>query len=516
VTLPILSSTPINPTVFSVPVLYAPTVTDNELSDTEKAVMMHLSMRLTDSQYQTQLRDSQLYYQGLNIVPSLGISVPPELETLRGILGWSAIGIDARSERLAVEGFRMPGQTTVDTDLQEIWQTNNLDAESALVHESAMVYGRAYVVVGKADDAAPLITAESPTNMLGSWNVRDRRISAAYQTYFDVDPASETYLTQLATLYTKDATIQLAHNLNDGKWIVQDRDDHNMGIVPVIQFACRARISDRLGASEITAAWRNCQDRACRTIVRQEITGEFFANPKVWLLGASEQAFQDSDGNLKTAWETFIGRISALEADDNGVLPDVKFQQGSSPDGFISSLTQERQLMASHMGVSPDYLGITSDGNPASADAITKGDYRLKKRADRIAVSFGNDWEEVMRVALQIDGSALPDGAARMETDWDYTGIPTPNADTVTITTQVQAGMVPPDSDDAMAAVGWTPVQRERIAADRKRAQGNAVLAQALQGLPGLLKPQQPMDGQQPGALAAAQMNRDTNSNIAG
>ena len=502
--------TPIDPSNFAV--LFAPNITNNELRDDEKLVMANLAARLMNGLYQTELRLSGLYYDGLNIVPSLGISVPPELETLRAVLGWCAAGIDARSERLHVQGFRMPGQLTVDDSLHEIWQENNMDAESVLVHEAAMIYGRAYVVVGPSDaDGSPLITTESPTNMIGSWDVRNRCLSAAYQTYFDVDPASDTYRHQLATLYTRDSTVQLVQGSKG--WSVQERNDHRMGFVPVVQFSCRSRIHDRLGKSEITSAWRNTQDRACRTLVRSEVSGEFFASPKVWLLGATEQAFQNSDGSLATAWETYTGRISALEADEAGNLPQVQFQQGANPDGFIASLNHERQMMAGHTGLPPQYLGIFGDGNPASADAIRMSDFRLKTTADRLAVSFGNDWENVMRMAMQVDGSVLPEEAERMETDWSYTGIPTPNADAVTVTTQIAAGMIPPDSDDALAQCGWTPVQRERIAEARKRSQGMAVLTNALTGL----KPAvQPMDGAQQGALAGLNAKRSTDAASAG
>lgn len=498
---PLTALPTLDPRVFAV--IYAPDVSLAALSDYERTVMTQLAGRLMDGTYQQDLILSGLYYHGLNAVPSLGISVPPELESLRAILGWCSMGVDARSERLSVQGFRMPGELVVDEELQSMWQHNNLDAESKLVHEAAMIYGRAFVVVGVGDDGEPLITTESPMNMVASWDVRNRCVSAAYQTYIDVDPASDTYTKQLATLYTRDSTIQLV--LEPKGWIVQDRNDHHQGFTPVVQFTCRASINDRMGTSEITAAWRNTQDRACRSLVSMEVAREFFAAPKVWLLGASEQAFLDSEGNTATAWETFIGRLSALEADQYGNLPDVKVTPGSSPDGFIRALDHERLLMAGHTGLPPHRLGIFSDGNPTSADAIRLSDFALKSAADRLTVTFGDCWEQAMRMALQVEGSSLPEESDRMETDWAYTGIPTPNADAVTVTTQVSAGMIPADSDDALAACGWTPVQRARIAnAREENQQDNA--DQITAG--------QPLDGEQPQALTALELSRSTDSGL--
>ena len=504
------SLSPVNNGV--VPLIFAPDTSNLDLDDHERTTMTLLATKLLDSQYQIELSLSGMYYAGTNIVPSLGISVPPELEPLRATLGWCAAGVDARSERLQVLGFRMPGQTSVSDDLQQVWQLNNFDAESRLVHDTAMIYGRAFVVVGVHEDGSPLLTTESPHNMIGSWDLRKRELSAAYQTYYDVNPMSDTYMHQLATLYTPNATIQL---FRDPKgWKVQDRNDHNQGVVPVRMFAHMPSIKSRFGVSAMNNAWRNCQDRACRTLVRSEIASEFYATMKIFLLGVTEENFRDSEGNLKSAWETYLGRISALEADANGNLPQIHEVRGESPDGFISMIDQQAKIMSGHTGLPPQYLGIFSDGNPASADAIRMSDFRLKTTADRLTNMFGNEWEAVMRMTYQVQGKKPPEGAERLETDWAYTGIPTPNADAVTVTTQIAAGMIPPTSDDALSACGWTPVQRARIEAERKRTAGLAVLDQAIPGILGnaaqSAKPAQPMDGSQPQALTNLNAKRST------
>lgn len=488
-----------------------------DLSDTERRVMSWLSTRLFDGSQRQELELSRLYKEGLNRVPSLGISVPPELDALRAVLGWCWTGIEARSQRLNIQGFRMPGETTVNSTIQEIWQHNNLDAEAPLVHEEAMTSGWTYGIVGPNDDGSgfPLITTESALNMTASWDPKKREVSAAFQTYKDSDPASDTYGRQLATLYMRDAIVQLISG--DNGWVVQDRNDHQQGFVPVVQFTPRPVFHDRLrGLSEMTAPWRNTQDRACRTLVRMEIAGEFFAAAKIFILGASEESFQKADGTKASAWETYIGRLSTLEADENGNLPTIERLAGESPDGFISCLNHERSIMAGHTGLAADYLGIFSDGNPTSADAIRMADFRLAMIAQRLTQPMGNEWEKLNVMALKMSGEYSP-AADQMETDWLPTNIPTPNADAVTVTTQIAAQMLPPDCDDALAACGWTPVQRARIADARKKAQALAAIHQAIAGLkppqtpplPGA--PQQPMDGQQPQALQA--LNSTTTAN---
>ncbi len=498
--------------------LFAPNLTNAELSESEKHVMTKLSAQLLDPKYQTEMRMSELYYLGLNVVPSLGISIPPELEPLRAVLGWCAAGVDARSERLTVTGFRLPGQTEIDSALQEFWQTNNLDAESGLAHDGALIFGRSYGVAGpRPGGGVPLITIESPLNMIGATDTRTRQLSAAFQTYCDDDPASPTYNNQLATLYHRTSTIQLWQNPKTGHWEVQDRNNHNMGIVPAVQFAPRATLTNRLGRSEMGVPWRNTQDRACRNLVRMEVTGEFYATMKIFLLGVTEEQFKKSDGTKATAWETFIGRISTLAADGYGNLPQIEAVPGQSPDGFVTALDLDRSNMAGHTGLAPQYLGIFSDGNPASADAIRMSDFRLKVIADRLGISLGNEWESLMRISLTVAGESR-EGAVQLETDWAYTGIPTPYADTESMARQAEAGMVPATADDVLAKVGWSPVQRKRLAAERDRTQGLAVLDAALAGVSTPPAPggAHPADGQQPAALTALDVARSTDGATAG
>lgn len=497
--------------------LFAPEVSSGDLSMAERQIMTFLSSKVLDGKRRQEVLLSELYYDGLNAVPSLGISVPPELEPLRAVLGWCQAAIDARSERLNVQGFRMPGETTVNQDLQQIWQHNNLDAEAPLIHEQAMITGQAFAIIGPSDDRSgiPVITTESALNMAASWDPKKREISAAYQTYKDNDPTSATYGRQLATLYTRQATIQLSSGPNG--WQVDERNDHQQNFVPVVLFNPRPTFTDRMVCrSLMTAPWRNTQDRAARTLVRMEVSSEFFAAAKLFILGASEDALQKKDGTRASAWETYVGRLSTLEADEYGNLPQIVRHPGESPEPFIRALDHERSVMAGHTGLAPQYLGIFSDGNPASADAIRMSDFRLKKIADRLSLPLGNEWERLMGYALKITGE-WTDDAAQMETDWGYTGIPTPNADAVTVTTQIAAGMIPPTSDDALAKCDWSPVERARIAEERKKQEG---LAQINRALAGLKQPQpnpaQPMDGQQPQALGALDSQRSTDGATAG
>ncbi|MBQ1163836.1 phage capsid protein, partial [Streptomyces sp. A73] len=84
-------------------------------------------------------------------------------------------------------------------------------------------------------------------------------------------------------------------------------------------------------------------------------------------LGASESAFQDAEGNTKSAWETYIGRVLALERDEDGQVPTVGPFTAHDPQTYTKIIDLYARIMATQLGLPPHYLGYTTD-NPASAD----------------------------------------------------------------------------------------------------------------------------------------------------
>ncbi|WP_097245837.1 phage portal protein [Nocardia amikacinitolerans] len=454
--------------------------TEAALSPYEAALASHLARRLFDER--ADMLMSGLYFEGMEPITNLGIAVPPELHGLRAVLGWPEIGVGALNERLEVQGFRLPSSTSIVADLGDIWAANNLAEESPLAHLDAMVYGRCPIVIGTREGGGqPVITIESPLDMIVHWDPRRRAATAALQTYIETDPTSEHYFRQRAVLYIIGATIHMVRG--EKGWQVTDRDDHGLPMLPVVQLVNRPRVRQRNGRSEITLAWRNTVDRAARNMVAMEVSREINAAPPRYIIAAAESAFQNADGEQRTAWQTYIGRFLALEADEHGNLPQVGTFDAVSPEPFTKLHDLDVRQMSALTGVPPQFLGILSDGNPASADAIRISDFRLKTRADEKTTSFGGRWEEVQRIALFIRDGELPPDADRMETDWAPTGIPTPAADTDAVVKQIQAKMIPPESEVALERVGYSALERERISADRRAARGRRELADLIGAL---------------------------------
>lgn len=430
---------------------------------------------------------TDLYYDGLQRMQDLGISIPPSLRNLRTIIGWPRIGVDAVVNRCKIEGFRYPDATDTDEDLWDIWQSSGMDLEFQLAELDALIFGRSYLVVGAGGDYTngnPLITAESPMNLTGIWDERTKQCSAALQLYVDTDIRSDTYGNECAALYLPDKTLQMTRQASspglitaNGKWQLLDTTDyHNLGTIPVVRMSNRVRLKNRDGNSEITREWMNTVDSTCRTLLGMEIGREFFSAPRRYILGASEDSFQKANGTPVTAWETYMNKVWAVERDEDDNLPTVGQFDASDPSTHTKLLQQYAQIMAGEMGVPPHFLGVYSDGNPASADAIRSGYEELTNRCSSKQPSFGNGAISALRTALLIRDGKVPDNGFRIEADWMDPSPSTPAATSDAITKQVQAGILPATSDVTLKALGYSAAERARIALDRATDQGQSLL----------------------------------------
>ncbi|MET7924731.1 phage portal protein [Streptomyces sp. NPDC005349] len=432
------------------------------LSDDETQLLTALRSDLLEQRFKLELLDH--YFNGEQLIRDLGISIPPQLKTLHTVIGWPRIGVEALEQRLDLEAFRWTDGSDA-SDLVEIAESNDWFDEASLAHLDALTYGREYVAVGSGEEGgSPLISFESPLDMTMFWDARLRMATAALRESVEDD-------VRMATLYLPDQTVY-AVEASDG-WQVVDRDIHNLGMVPVLRMANRQRTADRIGRSEITPEVMSITDAACRRLMGIEVAAEFFGAPQRYILGASESAFQDAEGNTKSAWDTYIGRVLALERDEDGQVPTVGAFTAHDPSGQTKIIDLYARIMATQLGLPPHMLGYTSD-NPASADAIRSSEGMLVKKAERRIRRFGATHREAMRLALWVRDGEPPPKERRIEAVWRNPATPTVAAQTDAAVKMVQAGILPADGDVVLEMAGLTEDQRKRVAAERRRSAGAA------------------------------------------
>ncbi|WP_018385263.1 phage portal protein [Wenjunlia vitaminophila] len=459
-----------------------PTLPRLSLSDDEQRVAARLRSELLACRPHLELLDA--YHNGNQLIRDLGISIPPQLKGLHTVIGWPAIAVDALESRLDLEAFRWADSADA-SELEAIAEANDLFDEASLAHTDALTYGREYVTVGSPDEDTeqPIITYESPLDMTLDWDARRRVVRSALRESTDCDAWGLGPDERITTLYLPDQTITAVQA--GGGWEVLDRDEHGLNMVPVVRLANRQRTGDRRGRSEITTEVMSITDAACRRLMGIEVAAEFFGAPARYILGASESAFQDAEGNTKSAWETYIGRVLALERDEDGNVPTVGQFVAHDPSGQTAIIDLYARIMAAQLGVPPHFLGYTSD-NPASADAIRSSQDMLVKKAERRIRRFSVGHRASMRLALWMRDGEAPDPARRIECVWRNPATPTIAAQTDAAVKMVQAGLLPPDSEVALEMAGLTEDQRRRVAVERRRARGAQTLDRLLQVADGL------------------------------
>lgn len=410
-------------------------------------------------------------YSGEWAAQQFGISIPPSMQNLRTVAGWCGTVVDVLEERLDWQGWvTVDGDDTYD--LNAIYEANELDVESGMSHLDSLIFGLSFVAVGTGVDGepSPLITPQSPKSFTGEWSARQRRLTQAISGKFSNGAAVA------ATLYLPNETVTLT--ANGGAWLVEDRDEHNLGRVPVVLMPNRVRGSRQIGRSEISRAVRYYADAAARTLLGLEVNREFYNAPQRIGLNVDDKMFEDENGRTVSPWTAIQGRVWNIPPNEAGE-PEPRVEQfpPSSPAPYVDQVKGYATLLAAEAGIPPTYLGFQTD-NPASADAIRAGEARLVKRAERRQVAFGRAWREVGRLALLIrDGEIPEDYDSTVTVRWRDAATPTRAASADEATKLIGSGVLPPDSTVTYDRVGLSPAEQTKVTNDKRRLAGRALVA---------------------------------------
>jgi hypothetical protein len=250
------------------------------VSNDEQATFNRLSNTLSSSR--SILEGLDAYYEGSQRLARLGIAVPPELSEFETVVNWPRMAVDSVEERLDVEGFRLPDDDIADADLWRVWQSNDMDEESQLGHTDALALCRSYACVGTNDDddQTPIVTVESPREMTAELDARTRQVTAALRLYGQATTTSgATTSATAATLYLPDVTVWLERPTSGGEWKEVERDEHELGVPPVVMLANRRRTNNRFGVSEM-ADVIGLTDACVRSVTNAQLAAETLAVPQ--------------------------------------------------------------------------------------------------------------------------------------------------------------------------------------------------------------------------------------------
>jgi len=413
------------------------------------------------------------YYDGKMPIKPTG-NIPPEaFARIRAVLGWPEKAVSGLADRTVFDGFVSAQAEQDPFDLESILDENRFDLELPQAITSALKHSCAFITTAKGDQAsgepAVLVMPRSAEWSAALWDKRRRRISA-YLAISDIDDNGRP---TAMDIYLPDVVL-LCKRRPSGAWVA-DRRPNLLGEVLAEPLTYDPQLDRPFGRSRITRAVMSITDKALITIVRTEISADFYAAPRMLALGVAADAFN------RGKWAAAIDRWFAITRDEEGELPDVK----QLPQMTMQPLSELYRTYASQMagetGLPISSLGIVQD-NPPSAEALYAAEKDLIVKARASTRVFGAALRQVARrTVLLRDGKAsASDELRQIKASWVNPAFTSPVTSAAAL--QALSGVFPwlGETEDALRYAGFTSPEITRLLADKRRSQGGATMAQLI------------------------------------
>lgn len=333
---------------------------------------------------------------------------------------WCDLVVDAVEERLNVQGFRMGGPEG-DKKAWKIWQANQLDEDSQILHTEALIHGRAYTLVwDSGDPKVPSITIEHPGEMTVATAAGNRRIRrAAFKRW--IDDSGFVF----GTLYLPDGLYKFKSTSKNKsarisasgltKW--ERREVGNeawplpnpLNLVPVIPFHNRPRLLTG-GVSEI-AKVIPVQNGINKLVMDMLVASEFGAAPQRWATGL-EIPRDPVTGQPIEPFKSMLDRLWSTKS------KDARFGEFNATDltNFVKGIELLVQHVASQTRTPPHYFYLS--GQFPSGESIKSAETGLVAKTRRKMRPFGESWEETQRVGFMVIGDKGRAAMTDSETIW--------------------------------------------------------------------------------------------------
>lgn len=362
---------------------------------------------------------NEKYYEGLQQIAQLGISIPPEVEPFAFPMDWCRLLVESIEQRMDVQRILRSGEIEEDKELRKDWEANDLDLESQLTHRDLLVYGRCVATVSYPErslgQTRPVIRVESPRAFAVEVSPLTRMMNGALRVYTD-----ETGLTRHLTLYLPNETIYLSQEV--GRWVETDRRRHDLGRVPVVVQYNRRKTGEYEGTTQM-AGIMHWVDMAARVVLNVQLAMETIATPQKVAFGLAKEDFVDPEtGEELDPWETYLGAIWAISA---AKKDGVSIEQLPAGDlrGFIDLMEMISKQVSATSGLPLRMLGH-STVNPASEGGIKADEAKLVKTTERINSTAGAFWGWTLGIAERIRVGTWPEGSP-IRPEWRNPGTPT-------------------------------------------------------------------------------------------
>lgn len=416
-----------------------------------------------------------IYYDGKAALQDFGISLPPQMRGISAALGWVGKGVQAVTNRSKFEGFVSAAGEGDPFGIEQIVWENKFKVEFPAATINSAVHGCAFQTVSLGDTQAGepevLVLARSAESSAAIWD-RRRRALKGFLSIVDMDDASQV---KQMIMYTPEKVVTLTRVGNGWQ---ADVIRNPLGVVSVAPLPYQYELSRPLGHSRITRASMGYSDSALRTIVRAEVSAEFYSAPEYFLFGADVSAFMGDD-----KWSALMGRIKALDIEDGEDKPDLHRFTGASPQPHTDQLKMWANLFADDQDLDVKFADSV---NPSSADAIFAAKETLITTTRDANTMWGHGAVNAMHMSIMLrDGTSEVSPEMRSLTaQFTDPSIVSPSARAAAFKQLAESIPTFAETEVGMEYAGLTREQIIRFKAETRRG-GASRLAEILQGKPG-------------------------------
>ena len=354
------------------------------------------------------------YVRGLRGVPEVPDGAGDELQDIAkmSVKNIMAIVVDAFAQNLGVKGFRSP-ESDEDDPAWAWWQAQGLDARQHDAHRPALTYGTAYASLSPSAD----VRLRTPRQMLAVYGdpLVDRWPIYALDTWVDytggkpvrrgvlLDGEAEYPLTlsgapvsRYQSAEAPSTTQRLAVKEFDAEPI-----EHNAGVCPVVRFVNK-RDAEDVVVGEVLPLVR--QQRALNAVnFDRLVVSRFGAFPQRYVIGWMASS---GDELARVSMQRLLSFEDSAQDVKVGAFP------AASVDGYNSIIEE----MLTHVAMEAQ-IPLSAFGKMANlaAEALAMAEAPHQRKLIEKRESFGESWEQLLRLSAQMRGETVSDDA---EVEW--------------------------------------------------------------------------------------------------
>ena len=314
-----------------------------------------------------------------NVREHLSSMIPASFQSMVTCLGWCAKSVDSLADRIVLDTFEQD-----DFGIGEIYRLNNADVlfDSAIL--SALIASCSFLYIGRNENGYPSIQVVDGYHATGTIDPTTNLLTEGYAILERDEwerPVLEAYFQPHRTVYYREGRHSQTFT----------HKAPYAALVPVIH---RPDASRPFGHSRISRSCMALTQSALRTLVRSEVSAEFYSFPQKYVLGLSED----------TEFSTRAGTMSSfldLRKDSDGDKPQVGQFQQQSMAPYMDQMRSIASLFAGETDLTLDDLGFSTE-NPSSSEAIKASHENLRLKARKAQRTFGTGFVNAGYIAACI------------------------------------------------------------------------------------------------------------------